>query len=80
MEIQEIIQTVKAAGVSGLLIFALIGGFRQWWVFGWVHKGVVQERDEWKALALHGTALSERSVQVAKTAAEGQAPTSEVGS
>jgi hypothetical protein len=62
----EIIQTVRDAGVTGLLIFALIGGFRQWWVFGWHHREVVKERDEWKSLALHGTHLSERSIEVAK--------------
>lgn len=66
MDAAEVIQTVRDAGVTGLLIFALIGGFRQWWVFGWHHREVVKERDEWKALALHGTNLSERSVEVAR--------------
>lgn len=66
MDFTQIIQTVRDAGVSGLLIFALIGGFRKWWVFGWIYKDVCKEKEEWKQLALHGTNLSETSVQVAK--------------
>ena len=72
----EILQAVRDAGVSGLLAFALIGGFRQWWVFGWQHKQVCKERDEWKKLALEGTHLSERTIEVAKSAIT---PISEVG-
>ncbi len=66
MDAAEIIQTVRDAGVTGLLVFALIGGFRRWWVFGWQHNEVVKERDEWKRLALHGTNLSEKTVEVAR--------------
>ena len=66
MDPHEIIQTVRDAGVTGLLIFALIGGFRKWWVFGWQYNEKVRESDEWKRLALEGTELSERAIQVAK--------------
>jgi hypothetical protein len=66
MNAQEIVQLVRDAGVTGLLIFALIGGFRMWWVFGWHYRAVVKERDEWKALALGGTHLAERTIEAAK--------------
>lgn len=71
MSFQELIQVLRDAGVTGLLIFALIGGFRKWWVFGWHYSDVVKEKNEWKQLALGGTHLSERAVEVAKQAAVG---------
>lgn len=74
MEPQEILQAVRDAGVTGLLIFALIGGFRKWWVFGWQYKEVEEEKKEWKQLALGGTQLAERSVNVAKEAVEVKTP------
>lgn len=74
MNPQEVIQTIRDAGVTGLLIFALIGGFRKWWVFGWHYKEVEQEKNEWKQLALGGTQLAERSVSVAKEVVEVKTP------
>lgn len=70
MDVQQIFQTIRDAGVTGLLILALIGGFRKWWVFGWRYNEVVVEKDEWKRLALGGTHLSERAIEVAKQAGE----------
>ena len=72
VDYQEIVQAVRDVGVTGLLIFALIGGFRKWWVFGWHYNDVVREKNEWKQLALGGTHLSERAVEVAKQAASGE--------
>jgi hypothetical protein len=70
MDFDQILQAIRDAGVTGLLVFALIGGFRKWWVFGWQYTETARERDEWKRLALGGTELSERAIQVAK----GEAP------
>lgn len=66
MNFTELIETIRAAGITGLLVIALIGGWRRWWVFGWHYKEVARERDEWKKLALGGTHLAERSIQVAR--------------
>jgi hypothetical protein len=66
VDFNQILQAVRDAGVTGLLIFALIGGFRRWWVFGWQYSEKVRESDEWKRLALGGTDLAERSIQAAK--------------
>jgi len=65
---QEILQYVRDAGVTGLLAFALIGGFRRWWVFGWHYREKETECEEWKRLALGGTHLSERTLNIAKQA------------
>jgi hypothetical protein len=71
MNPQEILELIRAGGITGLLIFALIGGFRRWWVFGWHYKEVVRDRDEWKSLAMGGTHLAERSVKIAREVVEG---------
>ena len=68
MNAQDILQWVRDAGVSGLLLFALVGGFRKWWVFGWVHKEKCKECDEWKSLAMQSVALSERGTRLAREA------------
>ena len=70
MSPSEILQLVRDAGVSGLLLFALIGGFKKWWVFGWQYKDVCREKDEWKSLALGGTYLAERSIATVKEVVE----------
>lgn len=74
MTINEILEALRAGGMTGLLVVALIGGFRRWWVFGWHYKEVKRERDEWKALALGGTHLAERSITMAQEAVEVTTP------
>lgn len=51
---------MNRAGVLGLLIWAMVGGYREWWVWGWQYRQVVKDRDEWKALALKSTSLTTR--------------------
>lgn len=75
MDFQEGIQVIRDAGVTGLLLFALIGGFRKWWVFGWQYKDVLEEKEEWKTLALGGTHLAERSISAVKEVAEARSET-----
>lgn len=59
--------------VALLLVVLLYGGSRPkdpWWVFGWLFRERTRERDEWKKLALKGTSLAKRSVQVAEEVIE----------
>lgn len=67
----DILKYVSQGGVLGLLFFILIGGYRQWWVFGWQYKEseertgkAEKERDDWRDLALHGTNLAEQTVDL----------------
>jgi hypothetical protein len=55
------LQFVRDGGVIGLLIVIVIGNLRQWWVPNWVYQDAVRDRDEWKQLALSGTAIAEKS-------------------
>lgn len=67
----DILKYVSQGGVLGLLMFIMIGGYRQWWVFGWQYKEseertekAEKERDDWRDLALHGTNLAEQTVDL----------------
>lgn len=82
--LSAIVQLVQNGGVLALLLIALIGGYRGWWVFGTYHTIIVnqykeqlereiksltaqrdaaiKERDEWKALAIKGTGLTEKAI------------------
>jgi hypothetical protein len=68
--IQELVGLVTDGGVIALLILILVGGHRRWWVWGWLHKETVADRDEWKQLALRGTGLAETATSAARKAIE----------
>lgn len=61
----SLIQFLKDAGIVGLLVFILIGGSRQWWVWGYQFRDLKQERDWWRDTALRGTQMAERAVDIA---------------
>lgn len=73
MTIRELLSILNDAGVLGLLVAVLVGGARQWWVWGWAYRDVLKtveklegERDEWRDLALQGTSLAEKTVDLAR--------------
>lgn len=45
-------QVVRDIGVGGLLFFALIGGFRGWYVWGAQYREMVADRNFWRDIAL----------------------------
>lgn len=58
----DAVATIEAARnitVVGLLFLAMVGGYKQWWVYGWLYKAKEAECEkksleiaEWKKLAL----------------------------
>ena len=71
LDLPSVLKMASQAGVIGLLLIILVGGFRKWWVFGWQYKDaqdqikkVEAERDDWRNLALHGTNLAEQTVSL----------------
>lgn len=61
----EAIKFIQSTGLVGIGILILIGGFRKWWVWGYQYEDMRKERDEWRALALKGTHLTERAMVTA---------------
>lgn len=60
----DIIQWVRDGGIIALLIVIIYGGIKQWWVYGWMYRSQQAELEEWKRLALSGTLLAEKAVEL----------------
>ena len=60
----SVVEGIQRLGLGGALVLALIGGFRQWWVFGWTYRGLERERDTWRTIALSTTTLAERAASL----------------
>lgn len=70
MTVQEIIRLVSDAGVIGLLVISIYGGFKRWYVWGWMYAELKAENKELRTeLREHNRALG-RSVQVTGKAVE----------
>ncbi len=65
MTLDQLVNAVPAVGVTGLLVAALYGLYKQWWVPGWVYRAKEAEAEDWKQMAVHGL---EAAAEVAKAA------------
>lgn len=60
----EIVKYINSAGILGVLIAILYGGFKGWWIWGSEYRKIEDERDVWRNLALRGTDLLERGFKI----------------
>jgi hypothetical protein len=58
----QLASSVSNLGTPAMLILVLIGGYRQWWVWGHQMQAVKDDRDFWRTAALRQTNLLERTV------------------
>lgn len=58
--LDEILRILNQGGTVAVLVLIILGGYRQWWVWGWQFHALEEDRDRWKELALSGTDLAER--------------------
>ena len=69
MQVGPILDVLNTAGTLGVLVIILVSSYRGSWVWGKDHRARVEElradRDEWKHMALAGTELADRAVEVA---------------
>jgi hypothetical protein len=63
----ESIQLWLQLGLGGLMLAALFLGARKVWVFGWIYAAKSDECETWKALALRGAGLAEKSMTVTES-------------
>jgi len=75
--ITDIFKWVTSGGIVGVLLFVLVGGYKGWWVFGWQYKDALdridqaeKERDDWRDIALTGTSMAERTVDLFRRSRE----------
>jgi hypothetical protein len=55
-----------ALGILTLLIFVgAVGGYKQWWVFGWAYKKAIEDADFWRTRSINQSDKSDAAVQLA---------------
>jgi hypothetical protein len=59
MDVSEI-SSFLDLGIAGLILAAIILGWRRYWVFGWKYEEVVKERDAWREIALRSLGVAEQ--------------------
>ena len=59
MDVSEI-NSFLDLGIAGLILAAILLGWRRYWVFGWKYEEVVKERDAWREIALRSLGVAEQ--------------------
>lgn len=74
MDVKQIGDLLSGAGVLGLLGFALIGGWREWYMWTSQHTRLMKQREEdfAKILALKDTQLEEKDAECERERSERQ--------
>lgn len=62
MDANQIFDFISKGGVAALMILILVGGSKEWWVYGVTYREMKQDRDDWRDMALAGTQLAESAV------------------
>lgn len=65
MQIDALYTLLRDGGALGLVVLLIIGGMRGWYVWGWHLRETQAECQEWKQIALRGTEIADRSLDVA---------------
>lgn len=60
--VTSVLDLITKGGLVGFLLLVLVGGQRQWWVFGWQYQDRTKEMNEWKQIALTNTKLLDKSI------------------
>lgn len=61
---------LRDLGFGGLAAFALVGGFRGWYVWRREHDAVRADRDFWRATALKALGHADKSIEVTERLAK----------
>jgi hypothetical protein len=54
----------------GAMLIVIVAGYKRLWVWGWQYDEMTKDRDFWRTAAIKGTYMTERTVQLAETAAD----------
>ncbi len=61
-------EIIRDGGMVAFLLVVLLGGSREWWVFGSHFREMRKDRDEWRRLALKGAGVSALATDVSSKA------------
>lgn len=64
-------QVLGPVGALVLALAVLVSGWKKMWVFGWQFKELEKEKNEWKHMALKGTAVAERVTSIVEKGING---------
>jgi fucose 4-O-acetylase-like acetyltransferase len=63
MSVDQLLRVIQSGSIAAVLALFIVSGFLGQWVFGPIYKAMVQDRDEWKAMALAATAISKNQAE-----------------
>lgn len=55
-----LVNYAKDVGATGLLVFAIVGIFRGWWVPGWLYQAKCRECEAWKGIAVPALKIADK--------------------
>lgn len=53
----QLIERLATMPMAVLLLLVIVGGYREWWVYGTTHRALRADRDEWRRIAMESTGL-----------------------
>lgn len=54
---------VRNGGLALVVVMLILGGIRQWYVWGWVYRQMLSERDEWRDMVVRSTIVIEETAR-----------------
>ena len=58
----NLVQLLDKGGTLALLLIIIVGGYRKWWVFGWLYRDKDDEARYWRDIALRALNVGEAAV------------------
>lgn len=65
LSLKDVLQLIPSAGITGVLVLIIYGGYKRWWVWGWQLEECRKEAEAWRELALRNSNLADRSLTIA---------------
>ena len=63
LDVNSFLTYLSRGGILGLLALIIVSGMKQVWVWGWMYRQAVADRDEWKTRWLKAAELAEQAVR-----------------
>jgi hypothetical protein len=64
--VARLMPSIQGLGAGGTLLLILIGGYRQWWCWGWQLRKMEEERDFYRDGLLRALKVAENTTEAAR--------------